>query len=53
MTKEMYKQVLHTTEIPEKLDGIIRVAMYDSDIKLDDFVELLDEMHEIIMKERR
>ncbi len=53
MTKEMYKHILQTTETPDKLDGIIRVAIYDSDIKHDDFVELLDEMTKIIMKERR
>lgn len=53
MTKEMYKHILHTTKSPEKLDGIIRVALYDDEIKLNDFSELLDEMNEIIMKERR
>lgn len=50
MTKEMYKHILNTTKRPEKLDGIIRVAMYDDDIKLEDFTELLDEKNEIIMK---
>ena len=53
MTKKKYKQILHTTKSPEKLYGIIRVAMYDTDIKPGDFCELLDEMNEIIMKERR
>ena len=53
MTKEMYKQILYTTKRPEKLDGIVRVAMYDNDIKLNDFQELLKEMNAIIMKERR
>ena len=53
MTKKRYKQILHTTKIPEKLDGIIRVAMYDNDIKPDDFIELLDEMNKIIMKDRK
>ena len=48
MTKEMYKQILHTTKIPETLDGIVRAAMYDTDIKLNDFIELLEEMNEII-----
>ena len=52
MTKEMYKHILHTTKRPEKLDGIIRVAMYDDDIKPEDFTELLDEMTKIIMEER-
>ena len=52
MTKEMYKQIIHTTKRPETLDGIIRVAMYDNDIKPYDFGELLDEMNKIIMKER-
>ena len=53
MTKKKYKQILHTVKMPEKLDGIIRVAMYDNDIKTEDFRELLDEMNAIIMKERR
>ena len=53
MTKKRYKQILHTTKIPEKLDGIIRVAMYDNDIKPNDFSELLDEMNKIIMKDRK
>lgn len=53
MTKEMYKKILHTTEIAEKLGGIIRVAMYDEEIDRKDFSELLDEMNAIIMKERR
>ena len=53
MTKEMYKQILHTTKSAEKLDGIICVAMYDNDIKTEDFGELLNEMNAIIMKERR
>lgn len=52
MTKEMYKHILHTTKSPEKLDGIIRVAMYDNDINRHDFDELLIEMDAIIMKER-
>lgn len=52
MTKEMYKQILHTTKRPETLDGIVRVAMYDDDIKPGAFCELLNEMNEIIMKER-
>lgn len=52
MTKETYKQILHKTTIPEMLDGIIRVAMYDNDIKLDDYAELLDEQKKIITKER-
>lgn len=52
MTKEMYKQILHTTKRPEKLEGILRVAVYDSDIKPNDFVELVNEKNEIIMKER-
>lgn len=51
MTKKMYKHILHTTKRPETLDGIIRVAMYDNDITLKDFGELLDEMNKIIMKE--
>lgn len=50
MTKEMYKHILHTTKSPEKLDGIIRVAMSDDEIKLEDFVELLNEKNEIIME---
>ena len=33
MTKEMYKHILHTTKRSEVLDGIIRAAMYDIDIK--------------------
>lgn len=53
MTKKMYKHILHTTKRPETLDGIIRVAMYDKEIKTEDFRELLDEMNKIIMKERR
>lgn len=53
MTKKMYKHILHTTKSAEKLDGIIRVAMYDPDIKLNDFCELLDEATAIILKERR
>lgn len=53
MKKEMYKHILNTTKRPEKLDGIIRVAMYDNDIKREGFVELLNEMCAIIMKERR
>ena len=53
MTKKRYKQILHTTKIAEKLDGIIRVAMYDNDIKPNDFSELLDEMNKIIMKDRK
>ena len=53
MKKEMYKHILHTTKSAEKLDGIIRVAMYDEEIERKDFGELLDEMNEIIMKERR
>lgn len=53
MTKEMYKHILSTTKSPEKLDGIIRVAMYDEEIKTEDFRELLDQMNAIIMKERR
>ena len=50
MKKEMYKHILNTTKSPEKLDEIIRVAMYDEEIKLEDFTELLDEKNEIIMK---
>ena len=53
MTKEMYKQILHTTKRPETLDGIIRVAIYDNEIERKDFEELLKEMNAIIMKERR
>lgn len=53
MTKEMYTHILHTTKSPEKLDGIIRVAMYDDEIKRKDFGELLKEMNAIIMEERR
>lgn len=53
MKKEMYKEILHTTKRPDALDGIISVATYDTDIKLEDFVELLDEKNEIIMEERR
>lgn len=53
MTKEMYKHILHTTKSAEKLDGIIRVAMYDNEIKTEDFRKLLDEMNKIIMKEKR
>lgn len=53
MTKETYKHILHTTKRSETLDGIIRVAMYDNDIKPKDFGELLDEMNKIIMKEER
>ena len=49
----MYKHILHTTKSAEKLDGIIRVAMYDEEIDRKDFGELLDEMNAIIMKERR
>lgn len=52
MTKETYKNILHTTKSPATLDGIIRVAMYDNDIKPKDFGELLDEMNAIVMKER-
>lgn len=52
MTKEMYKQILHTAKRPETLDGIMVVAMYDNDIKPKDYGELLDEMNNIIMKER-
>ena len=53
MTKEMYKQILHTTERQETLDGIILVAIYDKEIDCVDFAELLNEMNAIIMKERR
>ena len=53
MKKEMYKNILHTTKSAEKLDGIIRVAMYDEEIDRKDFGELLDEMNAIIMKEKR
>ena len=53
MTKEMYKHILQTTKRPDTLDGIIRVAMYDNDINLYDFGELLNEMNTIILKERR
>ena len=52
MTKEMYKRILHTTKSAEKLDGIVRVAMFDEEIKREDFKELLNEMNAIIMKER-
>ena len=52
MKKEMYKHILNTTKRPEKLEGIICVAMYDDEIKTKDFGELLDEMNKIIMKER-
>ena len=48
MTKEMYMHILHTTKSPEKLDGMLRVAMYDDEIKLEDFTELLAEKYEII-----
>lgn len=51
MAKEMYKKILHTTKRQETLDGIIRVAMYDNDIKPNDFLELLDEATKIIMNE--
>ena len=47
----MYKHILNTTKRPEKLDGIIRVALYDEEIQLEDFTELLYEKNEIIMKE--
>ena len=50
MKKEMYRHILHTTKSSEKLDGIIRVAMYDDEIKLEDFGELLAEKNEIIME---
>lgn len=53
MTKEMYKQIIHTTKRAETLDGIIRVAIYDKEIECEDFAELLNEMNAIIMKERR
>ena len=53
MKKEMYKQILHTTKNAEVLEGIIRVATYDKEIKREDFGELLNEKYAIIMKERR
>ena len=53
MTKEKYKHILHTAKRPEELDGIIRVAMYDDDIKLEDYGELLNERKEIIENEKR
>ena len=53
MKKEMYKHILHTTKSAEKLDGIIRVAMYDEEIEREELSEQLNEMNAIIMKERR
>ena len=53
MTKEMYKQIMHTTKCAEILEGIIRVATYDKEIECEDFGELLNEKNAIIMKERR
>ena len=51
MTKEMYKQILHTAKRPETLNGIMLAAMYDDDIKPKDYGELLDEKNNIIMNE--
>ena len=53
MTKELYIHILHTTKSAEKLDGIIRVALYDDEIEREEYSELLNEMNAIIMKERR
>ena len=50
MTKEIYTQILHTTKSPEKLDGIVSVAIYDNEINLEDFDEILAEKNEIIME---
>ena len=50
MTKEIYTQILHTTISPEKLDGIVSVAIYDNEINLEDFNEILAEKNEIIME---
>lgn len=50
MTKKMYEQLIHTAKRPETLDEIIFTAMDDIEIGGDDFVELLREKHEFIMK---
>lgn len=52
MTKEIYKQIMHTAKSAEILEGIMRVAVHDKEIECEDFGELIDEKYKIIMEER-
>lgn len=51
MTKETYKQIMHTAKSAEILEGIIRVAVCDEEIDCEDFGELVDEKYKIITEE--